>query len=72
MPTAEGRPATSRTLLTPAEVARIFHVDPKTVARWAREGRVSSLRTLGGHHRYLRTEIEALLDGRSGSPDRPS
>ena len=39
-------------LLTPAEVAALFRVDPKTVTRWARAGKLTSLRTLGGHRRY--------------------
>ena len=39
-------------LLTPAEVAQLFHVDPKTVTRWAKAGKLTSLRTLGGHRRY--------------------
>lgn len=49
-------------LMTPAEVASLFGVDPKTVARWARAGKISSTRTLGGHRRYLRSEIEQLLN----------
>jgi hypothetical protein len=36
-------------LLTPAEVAAMFRVDPKTVTRWAKAGKLSSIRTLGGH-----------------------
>ena len=48
-------------LLTPAEVAARFRVDPKTVTRWAKAGKLSSIRTLGGHRRYRATEIEALL-----------
>jgi len=47
-------------LLTPAEVAGLFGVDPKTVTRWARAGRLTSVRTLGGHRRYLRSEVDAL------------
>jgi excisionase family DNA binding protein len=43
-------------LLTPAEVAHLFRVDPKTVARWAKAGKLTSLRTLGGHHRYRESE----------------
>ena len=39
-------------LLTPAEVASMFRVDPKTVTRWAKVGKLSSIRTLGGHRRY--------------------
>ena len=48
-------------LLTPAEVASMFRVDPKTVTRWAKAGKLSSIRTLGGHRRYREAEIEALL-----------
>lgn len=50
-------------LLTPAEVAALFRVNPKTVTRWAAAGRLSSVRTLGGHRRYRRAEIEAHLRG---------
>jgi len=39
-------------LLTPGEVGRLFRVDPKTVTRWAKTGRLASVRTLGGHRRY--------------------
>ncbi len=48
-------------LLTPAEVAELFHVDPKTVGRWAAKGRLRSVRTPGGHRRFLRSEVEAAL-----------
>jgi excisionase family DNA binding protein len=48
-------------LLTPAEVAALFRVNPKTVTRWAMAGKVSSIRTLGGHHRFRRSEIRTLL-----------
>jgi len=50
-------------LLTPAEVAALFRVDPKTVTRWARAGKLTSLRTLGGHRRYRESEVRALLAG---------
>jgi len=49
-------------LLTPAEVAALFRVDPKTVTRWAKAGKLSAIRTLGGHRRYRATEVYALLD----------
>ena len=39
-------------LLTPSEVATLFRVDPKTVTRWAKAGKLTSIRTLGGHRRY--------------------
>ncbi|GEA85219.1 BldC family transcriptional regulator [Cellulomonas gelida] len=48
-------------LLTPGEVASLFRVDPKTVTRWARAGKLSSIRTLGGHRRYRESEIRAAL-----------
>lgn len=48
-------------LLTPSEVAQLFRVDPKTVTRWAKDGKLASIRTLGGHRRYRWTEIEKLL-----------
>ena len=48
-------------LLSPAEVAALFRVDPKTVTRWARAGRLTALRTLGGHRRYRESEVRDLL-----------
>jgi excisionase family DNA binding protein len=48
-------------LLTPAEVAALFRVDPKTVSRWAQQGKLHSIRTLGGHRRYPEAEILAFL-----------
>jgi excisionase family DNA binding protein len=48
-------------LLTPAEVAKRFRVDPKTVSRWAKGGKLSSIRTLGGHRRYRKEEIDRVL-----------
>ncbi len=52
-------------LLTPGEVAAMFRVDPKTVTRWAKAGKLSAIRTLGGHRRYKSQEILALLKVRS-------
>jgi len=49
-------------LLTPAEVAALFRVDPKTVTRWAQQGKIRSIRTLGGHRRYSEAEVQAFLD----------
>ena len=48
-------------LLTPAEVAALFRVDPKTVTRWAKAGKLSAIRTLGGHRRYRESEVRTLL-----------
>lgn len=50
-------------LLTPAQVAKAFAVDPKTVTRWAKAGKLPpAVVTLGGHRRWKRREIEALLN----------
>lgn len=49
-------------LLTPAEVAALFRVNPKTVTRWARSGKITAIRTLGGHRRFRATEIQRCLD----------
>jgi excisionase family DNA binding protein len=48
-------------LYTPAEVAAMFRVDPKTVTRWHQAGKLACIRTLGGHRRYLAQEVRALL-----------
>ena len=55
------QPTESEALLTPSEVAILFRVDPKTVTRWAKAGKISSIRTLGGHRRYRESEIRSLL-----------
>jgi excisionase family DNA binding protein len=57
------RSTESEPLLTPAEVAAMFRVDPKTVTRWAKAGKLSSIRTLGGHRRYRESEVRELLTG---------
>jgi excisionase family DNA binding protein len=49
-------------LLTPSEVAALFRVNPKTVTRWARSGKLTAIRTLGGHRRFRASEIRRCLD----------
>jgi excisionase family DNA binding protein len=51
-------PAYLRTI----EVAGILHVSPKSVSRWAKEGKLPFLRTLGGHRRYPEAAIRALAE----------
>lgn len=41
----------------------MFRVDPKTVTRWAKAGKLRSVRTLGGHRRFYANEVLAVLDG---------
>ena len=57
------QPAQSEVLLTPSEVASLFRVDPKTVTRWAQAGKLSAVRTLGGHRRFHESEVRSLLTG---------
>jgi len=56
-------------LLTPSEVAAMFRVNPKTVTRWARAGRISYIKTLGGHRRFKASEIRRLLAEADASAD---
>ena len=55
------RQAEQEVLLTPAEVAKLFRVDPKTVTRWAKAGKLTAIRTLGGHRRYRQSEVQNLI-----------
>lgn len=56
--------------MTPAEVAALFRVDPKTVTRWADAGKLTPVRTLGGHRRYRQDEVQNLLVASSISMPR--
>lgn len=58
-------------LMTPAEVAAVFGVQAKTVAAWARAGRLDAVRTLGGHRRYRRSDVERLLGPRATPRTEP-
>jgi excisionase family DNA binding protein len=64
------RIAAQERLLTPAEVASLFRVDPKTVTRWAKSGKLTSIRTLGGHRRYTESEVKALLSATTNNSIR--
>lgn len=54
--------------MTPQEVAVLFRVDPSTLKRWAQAGKLPSVRTPGGHRRYRRAEVYALLDAPGDDP----
>ena len=56
------QPSPEDALLTPSEVAAMFRVNPKTVTRWARAGKISAIRTLGGHRRFRAAEIHRFLE----------
>ena len=55
--------------LRTAEVADILHVSPKTVSRWAKEGKLPFLKTLGGHRRYPEAKIRELANELTGGAD---
>jgi len=54
-PTPDAKP-----FLYTSQVADILHVSPKTIARWAKDGRLPFQRTLGGHRRYPEPAIREL------------
>jgi hypothetical protein len=51
----------SKTLFSRSEVARLFHVSPITVTRWAEQGKLPYQLTLGGQRRYPREGTMAIL-----------
>jgi excisionase family DNA binding protein len=57
-----------RPWLTAGQAARLFHVSPKTLSRWARQGRLAHRRTLGGHRRYDPEHIEQLVRAQTHQP----
>lgn len=54
-------------LMTPAQVARVLALDPKTVTRWARAGTVPCITLPSGHRRFRRSDVDRLL-GRNSNP----
>ena len=52
--------AEERDFLTPGQVAELLHVSPKTVSRWASQGLLPCLVTLGGHRRFRRSDVERI------------
>ena len=56
-------------LMRTSDVAAAFGVASPTVTRWSRDGKLTSVRTPGGHRRYIRCEVEALLAGRPLTED---
>jgi excisionase family DNA binding protein len=44
----------------------MLHVSPKTVNRWAHEGRIPCIVTLGGHRRFARDAVERIVEQMTG------
>ena len=58
---SKGNPGTEEpSYLRAAQVADILYVSPKTVSRWAKEGKLPFMKTLGGHRRYPEAKIREL------------
>lgn len=55
-----GRTTGATEWMTPEEASRVLGVTRQTLTRWARTGRITAMRTLGGHHRYSRAEIDRV------------
>lgn len=51
----------TKDVLSPKQVAEIFGVDAGTVSEWAERGRLAYFRTPGGHRRFRRDAVDALL-----------
>jgi excisionase family DNA binding protein len=56
--------------IRPAEAAKLLHVSPQTITRWAKEGRIGYVVTLGGHRRFRASEVHRLAG--SAIPPRDS
>ena len=52
--------STEEIYIRTAEAARILRVSPKTVSRWAKEGKIPHVMTLGGHRRFPSSAIHDL------------
>lgn len=48
--------------LTPGEFAKRTGINPKTLWRYAKEGKVKVLMTIGGHRRYPVEEVERIRE----------
>jgi excisionase family DNA binding protein len=59
----------ARAWLRAAEVAARLQVSPKTISRWAKQGRLPYRRTLGGHRRYDPDRIDQLVHALTYRPE---
>ena len=62
----------SKDFLTTGEVAVLFSVSPDTALRWARNGKIPSIRTPGGHYRIYRTQLLSLISEKISHDDNQS
>ena len=50
----------SEVYIRTAEAAKMLRVSPKTVSRWAKQGKLPHVVTLGGHRRFPADAIQRL------------
>lgn len=58
-------------LLRPGQVAALFQVSRRTVADWARAGKLDAIITPGGHRRFRPAQVRALLEAQRAWLDHP-
>ena len=61
----------SNDLLTTTQAAQIAAVGASTIKRWADQGVLPFVRTVGGHRRFERSSVERMLREAKPTPDEP-
>lgn len=56
------------TFVTTGVAARLLGVTPQTVARWIDSGRLPAFRTLGGHRRIARADLDRITTPTPAAP----
>lgn len=49
-------------LLTISQTSKLLHVSQRTLRNWEKDGKISSIKTVGGHRRYSMTELNKFLE----------
>jgi excisionase family DNA binding protein len=54
-------------LLVQQEVADLLRVEPRTVRRWAREGKIPAVKLPSGEYRFRREDVDDLIESGSAA-----
>ena len=65
------RPIDADSLLTSYQVGELLQVNPSSINKWVKEGRIPAFRTPGGHHRIRAGELVKFLHGHKMPIPRP-
>lgn len=66
-------PSVPEPLLTVKEVASVYRVEPRTIQRWAKTGRLKAVPTPGGRlKRFRAADVEALLNDPAQNENEPA